>query len=372
MIFSFTEEQMMIREMVRDFVEREVKPRAGRLDETETFDRSAFAQMAELGFTGLPWPELYGGLGGGFLSYVMVIEQISRVSAAMGAALWAHVYLAAWPLFRFGHDELKIKYLRMLIEGRMLGTGVLPQSVRGTSVLSVTVTAKKDGDGYVLEGIQKYVFNGADADVFVVYALTYESGKSKRYSGFLVEKGMPGLNVLPIAKKLGLRSSGMAHLKFEHCRIPKEHLIGNEGQGRNIADRAAASVRYGLAAIAAGIAQGAADVALVYAKERSQFGKPIGKHQSIAFLLADMATTADASLLLAYQAAFLEDQGLDYANSSVYALSFAGDAAMHNATNAVQIFGGYGYIKEFPVERYMRDAKVLQIFKGMDGMRRRQ
>lgn len=361
----------MIREMVRDFVEREVRPTAGRLDETETFDRRVFAQMAELGFTGLPWPELYGGLGGGFVSFVMVIEQISRVSAAMGAALWAHVYLAAWPLFRFGHDELKRKYLRTLIEGRMLGTGVLPQSVRGTLLLSVAVTAKQDGDGYVLEGIQKYVFNGEDADLFIVYARNCDSGKSKPYNAFLVEKGTPGLNVLPIAKKLGLRSNGMAHLKFDHCRILKEHLIGSEGQGRIIADRSAASVRYGLAAVAAGIAEGATDAAVAYAKERSQFGKPIGRHQSIAFILADMAVTADASVLLAYQAAFREDQGLDYANQSVYALSIAADAAMLNATNAVQIFGGYGYIKEFPVERYMRDAKVLQIFKGLDGMRRR-
>jgi butyryl-CoA dehydrogenase len=372
MEFTFTEEQEMIRDMVRDFVEREVKPRAGELDESESFDRGLFDRMAQLGFTGLPWPEEDGGSGGGFLSYILVLEQLSRVCAAMGAALWAHVYLAAWPLFRFGHGELQRQYLRTLIEGRMLGAGALPHSAERTSPLRSTVTARQDGDGYALEGMQKYVFNGKDADLFVVYAESGESEKYKPYSAFLVEKGTPGLNVMPAVKKLGLRSASMAHLNFDCCRIPKQHRLGRDGQGRTIAGRTAASVRYGLAAIAAGIAHGAADAALAYAKERTQFGKPIGHHQSIAFTLADMRTAADASGLLAYQAAWREDQGLDYAHPSELALIFAADAAMTTATNAVQIFGGYGYMKEYPVERYMRDAKALQIFKGLDGMRRRR
>jgi alkylation response protein AidB-like acyl-CoA dehydrogenase len=374
MKFGMTEEQKMIRELLRNFLEREVAPGVSGLDEEERFDRTLFDRMAELGFTGIPWPESVGGSAGGFLSYVMVLEQLSRVSASMGAALWAHMFLAAWPVYRFGLTKLDQQqhYLQALIEGRKLGSGVLPQSVGGDSSLRIGVTAVPDGDGYILDGLQKYVFNGMDADLFVIYAQTGESGKIKRYSAFLIEKGIPGLHMQPVTKKLGLRSAGMAHMKFEQCRVPKGFQIGYNGQGGTIARLAARSVRYGLAAIASGIVKGSTDTALAYAKERSQFGKPIGQHQSIAFSLADMRTASDVSSLLVYQAAWREDQGLEYTEQSDMALYFTSDAAMASATNTVQILGGYGYMKDFPAERYMRDAKAIQIFQGLDSMRRKR
>ncbi|SDX75435.1 acyl-CoA dehydrogenase family protein [Paenibacillus sp. CF384] len=379
MKFSLTEEQLMIREMAARFAEHEVAREAGGLDEAELFDRRSFDEMAQLGFTALPWPEEDGGAGGGFLSFVLVLEELSRVSASLGAALWAHVFLSAWPLHRFGSLELKRHYLRRLIEGISIGTGVLPGAVDPGTTLRIGVSAQlqsSQGDGvqeecYVLNGQQKYILGGTTADFFIIYAVTGESarGRRKRYSAFIIEKDSPGLLIQPVTKKLGLRSAGMAHLKFQDCRVPKRQRIGRDGQGGAIACRSAAGVRYGLAAVAAGITQGAADAALGYAKARSQFGKPIAKHQAVAWMLADMRTAADASKLLVYQAAWQEDRGLTGDGEgweAALALSFAADAAMTSTIHAVQVYGGYGYMKEYPVERYMRDAKAVQIFKGLD------
>ncbi|XEC93792.1 acyl-CoA dehydrogenase family protein [Paenibacillus tarimensis] len=367
MEFGFTQEQEMIRGMVCDFVRREVSPTAGRLDENEIFDRTLFDRMAMLGFTALPWPESEGGAGGGFLSEVMVLEQLSKASASVGAVLWAHIFLTAWPLYRFGTEEQKRQALSALIEGRMLGSGALPLSQ--TLPHRSGVVAVPEGGGYVLDGMQKYMFNGVEADLFVIYAHTGNQGSGNKFSLFLVDRQTPGLHVHPVDRKLGLRSATMAQLRFERCYLSKECLIGREGQGGTIAQKTAAGVRYGLAAIASGITLGAAETALAYAKERMQFGKPIVRHQAVAFALADIRTSADASILLAYQAAWLEDQGLDSNRMSEMALSFAADSAMDAATNAVQILGGYGYMKEYLTERYMRDAKAIQLFKGLDGRR---
>ncbi|SFT28049.1 acyl-CoA dehydrogenase family protein [Paenibacillus sp. BC26] len=377
MKFSLTEEQLMIREMAARFAEHEVAREAGGLDEAELFDRRSFDAMAQLGFTALPWPEEDGGAGGGFLSFVLVLEELSRVSASLGAALWAHVFLSAWPLHRFGSVELKRHYLRKLIDGNSMGTGVLPGAVDPNTTLRIGVSGQLQlqGDGaeeecYVLNGQQKYILGGTTADFFIIYAVTGESaaGRRKRYSAFIIEKDSPGLLIQPVTKKLGLRSAGMAHLKFQDCRVPKRQRIGRDGQGGAIAGRAAAGVRYGLAAVAAGITQGAAEAALGYAKARSQFGKPIAKHQAVAWMLADMRTAADASKLLVYQAAWQEDRGLTDGEGweAALALSFAADAAMTSTIHAVQVYGGYGYMKEYPVERFMRDAKAVQIFKGLD------
>ncbi|REE55325.1 alkylation response protein AidB-like acyl-CoA dehydrogenase [Paenibacillus taihuensis] len=372
MDFQLTDEQQMIREMAARFAENEIARAANSLDEAELFDRNAFGAMAELGFTGLPWPEEEGGAGGGFLSFVLVLEELSRVSASLGAALWAHVYLAAWPLYTYGSGELKRHYLRALIDGTRIGSGILPGTVSGSTSLRVGLTAAQteteEGD-YVLDGVQKYVLGGTTADFFIIYAETGQSraGRRKRYSAFVVERDCPGLVIQPVTKKLGLRSAGMAHLKFTQSRIPKRQRIGREGQGSAIAGQAAASIQYGLAAIAAGIAQGAAAAALAYAMERTQFGKPIAKHQAVAFMLADMRTAADASRLLVYQAAHREDKdGTADEGKSGMALAFAADAAVTSTIRAVQVFGGYGYIKEFAVERYMRDAKAVQICKGLE------
>lgn len=373
MDFQLTDEQLMIREMAARFAENEIARAANSLDEAELFDRNSFQAMAELGFTGLPWPEAAGGAGGGFVGFVLVLEELSRVSASLGAALWAHVYLAAWPLYTYGSGETKRSYLKALIDGTRIGSGVLPGTVSGSTSLRVGVAAREEAEaeeeGYVLDGVQKYVLGGTTADFFIIYAETglSKAGRRKRYSAFVVDRDCPGLVIQPITKKLGLRSAGMAHLKFTQSRISKRQRIGREGQGGAIARLAAASVRYGLAAVAAGIAQGAADAALAYAKERTQFGKPIAKHQAVAFMLADMRTAADASRLLVYQAAHHEDsEGAADDKMSGMALAFAADAAMTSTIQAVQVFGGYGYMKEFAVERYMRDAKAVQICKGLE------
>lgn len=371
MDFQLTDEQQMIREMAARYADNEIARAANKLDEAELFDRNAFQAMAELGFTGLPWPEEEGGAGGGFLSFVLVLEELSRVSASLGAALWAHVYLAAWPLYTYGSGELKRHYLKALIDGNRIGSGVLPGTVSGSTSLRVGVTAQAEAEEgeYVLDGVQKYVLGGTTADFFIIYAETGQSraGRRKRYSAFVVERDCPGLVIQPVTKKLGLRSAGMAHLKFTQSRISKRQRIGREGQGSAIAGQAAASIQYGLAAVAAGITQGAAAAALAYALERTQFGRPIAKHQAVAFMLSDMRTAADASRLLVYQAAHREDtDGVADEGKSGMALAFAADAAVTSTIQAVQVFGGYGYIKEFAVERYMRDAKAVQICKGLE------
>ncbi|MFB0843609.1 acyl-CoA dehydrogenase family protein [Paenibacillus oleatilyticus] len=369
MRFELTEEQEMICDVVRDFVAREVETKAEQLDEAETFDRELFDRMAALGFAGLPWPESDGGAGGGFASYVLLLEQLSGGYASLGAALWTHVQLVTWPVYRFGQNG-GTKHLRALIEGRKLGAGALPPRPGGLPPLAFTLTAKPDGDGYVLDGTLEFVFNGKEADLFLVYANVEGKGEGKgepeRTAVFLVERGMTGLQVRPVTQTLGLRSSGMAHLTFDRCRISGGQLIGSIGQGAAIAGETWASARYGLAALAAGIAQGALKASLAYAKERTQFGKPIARHQAVAFMLAEMSAAAEASSLLARQAAWNEDKGLAYAGPSARALAYAADAAMGSTTNAVQILGGYGYMKEYRVERYMRDAKAVQMVKGMD------
>ncbi|QHW31311.1 acyl-CoA dehydrogenase [Paenibacillus rhizovicinus] len=373
MEFGLSEEEAMIQDMAARYAEQETARRVGPLDESESFDRQSFDELAELGFTALPWPEEDGGAGGGFVGFALVLQELSRVNASLAAALWAHVYLAAWPLMRGGSAEAKRQYKGPLLEGSMLATGVLPGAVGGASRLRVGIEARAEGGEYVLEGQQKYVLGGSQADLFVVYAETAgpSGGVRKRYSAFLVGKDMPGLDIQPVTKKLGLRSAGMAHLTFRDCRVSSDFRLGREGQGNALARGAVAGVRCGLAAVAAGIARGAADAALGYAKSRSQFGKPIAKHQAIAFLLADMEAGANAAQLLAHQAAWRADAGIaDGGKAAALALRYAADAAMAGSIQAVQVYGGYGYMKEYPVERYMRDAKALQMFKGLDGLDR--
>ncbi|MBM7568321.1 acyl-CoA dehydrogenase family protein [Paenibacillus sacheonensis] len=371
MEFGLSEEQSMIRDMAARYAEQEAARRAGPLDESETFDKESFGELAELGFTALPWPEEDGGAGGGFIGFALVLQELSRANASLAAALWAHVYLAAWPLMRYGGEEAIRRYGDPLLTGSMLGGGVLPGAAGSASRLRVGLTAARDGSDYVLEGQQKYVLGGSQADLFVVYAETggekRRSGGRKRYSAFIVGKDCLGLDIQPVTKKLGLRAAGMAHLTFKGCRVPEGCRLGREGQGSLLAREAAAGVRCGLAAIAAGIARGAADAALGYARTRTQFGRPIAKHQAIASILADLDTGADAAQLLVRQAAWRADEGLEDEGAAGLALRFAADAAMSGSIQAVQVYGGYGYMKEYPVERYMRDAKAVQMFKGLDG-----
>lgn len=370
MDFLLSEEHEMLRKMVRDFAKNEVEPTAAERDEEERFDREIYDKMGELGLTGIPWPEEYGGAGMDFLSYVIAVEELSRVCASTGVTLSAHTSLASWPIYKFGNEEQKQKYLRPLATGEKLGAYGLTEPGSGSDAGGMRTTAVKDGDSYVLNGSKIFTTNGEVGETYVVFAVTDPNEKHKGTSAFIVEKGTPGFSFGKKEKKLGIRSSTTLELIFEDCRIPAENLLGEEGEGFKIAMMTLDGGRNGIAAQAVGIAQGALDAATAYAKERVQFGKPIGKQQAVGFKLADMATKIEAARLLTYQAAWLEGEGKPYGKASAMSKLYAGDIAMEVTTEAVQVFGGYGYTKDYPVERYMRDAKITQIYEGTNEIQR--
>ncbi|GLO67694.1 acyl-CoA dehydrogenase [Oceanobacillus sp. E9] len=370
MNFQLTEEQEMLRKMVRDFAEKEVAPSASERDEEERFDRSIFDQMAELGLTGIPWPEEYGGIGSDYLSYVVAVEELSRVCASTGVTLSAHLSLASWPIFKYGTEDQKKNFLQRLATGEALGAYALSEPGAGSDVVSMKTIARRDGEGFVINGNKVWITNGGVADIYIVFAKTDTDANHKGISAFIVEKGTEGFSFGKKEKKLGIRSSPTTELIFENCRIPAANLLGSEGEGFKIAMTTLDGGRNGIAAQALGIAQGALDAAAEYAKERQQFGKPIAANQGISFKLADMATEIEAARLLTYQAAWLESAGLPYGKASAMSKLFAGDVAMKSTVEAVQVFGGYGYTKDYPVERYMRDAKITQIYEGTNEVQR--
>ena len=368
MFFKLSEEHEMIRKMVRDFAKNEVAPTAAQRDEEERFDRGIFTQMADLGLTGIPWPEQYGGIGSDYLAYCIAVEELSRVCASTGVTLSAHTSLAGWPIYTFGTEEQKHKYLKPMATGEKIGAYGLTEPSAGSDAGGMRTLAVKDGEDYILNGSKICITNGGEADIYVVFARI--DPNEKRTSAFIIEKDMPGFSVGKKEKKLGIRSSPTTEIIFEDCRVPKENLLGNEGEGFKVAMMTLDGGRNGIAAQAVGIAQGALDAAVAYAKERQQFGKPIISQQGIAFKLADMATSIEAARLLTYQAAWLESQGLPYGKESAMSKLYAGDTAMKVTTEAVQVFGGYGYTKDYPVERFMRDAKITQIYEGTQEIQR--
>ncbi|MFD1361615.1 acyl-CoA dehydrogenase [Lentibacillus salinarum] len=370
MNFQLTEEQEMLRKMIRDFAENDVEPTAAERDEEERFDRAIFDKMAELGLTGIPWPEEYGGIGADFVSYCIAVEELSRVCASTGVTLSAHLSLASWPIYQYGNETQKKTFLHRLATGEALGAYALSEPGSGSDAASMKTIAKKEGNDYILNGNKVWITNGGVADIYIVFAMTDPEAGHKGISAFIVEKGTDGFTFGKKEKKLGIRSSPTTELIFENCRIPQENLLGEEGQGFKIAMSTLDGGRNGIAAQALGIAQGALDAAADYAKEREQFGKPIAANQGISFKLADMATEVEASRLLTYQAAWLESEGQSYGKASAMSKLFAGDAAMRITTEAVQVFGGYGYTKDYPVERYMRDAKITQIYEGTNEIQR--
>lgn len=370
MNFQLSEEHEQLREMIRDFAVNEVAPTAAERDENETFDRAIFDKMAELGLTGIPWPEQYGGAGFDYLAYCIAVEELSRVCASTGVTLSAHTSLAGWPIFKFGNEEQKQKYLRPMAEGKKIGAYGLTEPNSGSDAGGMKTYAVKDGDDYVLNGSKIFITNGGIADIYVVFAVTDPESKHKGTSAFIVEADYPGFSVGKKESKLGIRSSPTTEIMFENCRVPKENLLGEEGEGFIVAMKTLDGGRNGIAAQAVGIAQGALDAAVEYAKERVQFGKPIAANQGVSFKLADMATATEASRLLTYQAAWLESNDLPYGKASAMAKLMAGDTAMSVTTEAVQIFGGYGYTKDYPVERFMRDAKITQIYEGTQEIQR--
>ncbi|MGG7619445.1 acyl-CoA dehydrogenase [Bacillus coreaensis] len=370
MNFKLSEEHEMIRKMVRDFARNEVAPTAAERDEEERFDREIFDKMAELGLTGIPWPEEYGGIGSDYLAYCIAVEELSRVCASTGVTLSAHTSLAGWPIYKFGSEEQKQKFLRPMALGEKIGGYGLTEHGSGSDAGGMKTTARRDGDDFILNGSKIFITNGGIADIYVVFAVTDATQKHKGTSAFIVESDTPGFSVGKKEKKLGIRSSPTTEIIFEDCRVPAANMLGAEGEGFKIAMMTLDGGRNGIAAQAVGIAQGALDAATDYAKERVQFGKPIAQQQGVGFKLADMATSIEASRLLTYQAAWLESEGLPYGKESAMSKLFAGDTAMKVTTEAVQIFGGYGYTKDYPVERYMRDAKITQIYEGTQEIQR--
>ncbi|KPB05819.1 MULTISPECIES: acyl-CoA dehydrogenase [unclassified Bacillus (in: firmicutes)] len=370
MNFLLSEEHEMIRKMVRDFAKNEVEPTAAERDEEERFDMDIFKKMADLGLTGIPFPEEYGGIGSDYLAYCIAVEELSRVCASTGVTLSAHTSLASWPIYKYGTEEQKQKYLVPLAQGTSIGGYGLTEPGSGSDAGGMRTTAKLDGDHYVLNGSKIFITNGGIADIYVVFAVTDPSSKHKGTSAFIVEADFPGFSVGKKEQKLGIRSSPTTEIMFEDCRVPVENMLGAEGEGFKVAMTTLDGGRNGIAAQAVGIAQGALDAAVAYAKERVQFGKPIAAQQGVSFKLADMATTVEASRLLTYQAAWRESEGLSYGLESAMSKLFAGDTAMKVTTEAVQVFGGYGYTKDYPVERYMRDAKITQIYEGTQEIQR--
>ncbi|MCI2253808.1 acyl-CoA dehydrogenase [Domibacillus sp. PGB-M46] len=365
MNFTLSEEHSMIRKMVRDFAEKEVAPSAAERDEEERFDSGIFHKMAELGLTGIPWPEAYGGIGSDYLAYCVAIEELSRVCASTGVTLSAHTSLASWPIYAFGTEEQKKKYLKPLAQGKKIGAYALTEPGSGSDAASLKTTAHRDGASFVLNGSKVFITNGGVADLYIVFAKAEEG-----MTAFIVEKQFNGFSTGKKEKKMGIRSSPTTEIIFDNCRVPVENVLGEIGSGFKIAMKTLDGGRNGIAAQAVGIAQGALDAALSYARERRQFGKPIMANQGISFKLADMATSVEAARLLTYQAAWLESEGLPYGKASAMSKLMAGDTAMYVTTEAVQIFGGYGYTKDYPVERFMRDAKITQIYEGTQEIQR--
>ncbi|CAN7481185.1 acyl-CoA dehydrogenase family protein [Paenibacillus sp. LjRoot153] len=369
MDYSLSEELEMIRTMVRDFASGEVAPTAALRDEEERFDRHVFETMGELGLTGILVPELYGGLGSDALTNCLVLEELARACASTGYTLFVHSALASAAISMFGTEEQKKMFLGPMGNGQKLGAYAWSErAVAEAYELEHHPKALRDGDDYVLQGKKFFVSNAGEADVYLVYALTGNASTPHVSSAFIIEKGTPGFIIGQKERKLGLRGSPSMSIELVDCRIPLANRLGEEGDGHRIALRTLESARSGIAALAVGLAQAAMEVSTSYAKTRKQFGKPIAQQQAIAFKLANMATQIEAARLLTYQAAWRESQGGD---GGAYSNLFAGDTVMAVAIEAVQIHGGYGYTKAFPVERYMRDAKMLQMVEAtLDEQRR--
>jgi alkylation response protein AidB-like acyl-CoA dehydrogenase len=372
MIFELTDEHKLMRQMVREFAETEIAPGVAERDEEERFDRELmYDKLGELGLTGIVFPEEYGGAGADYISYAIAVEELSRVCASTGVTLSAHLSLGANPLFLFGTEEQKRKYLVPLADGSKLGAFGLTENSAGSDAGGTRTTAVRDGNHWVLNGSKTFITNGGDAEIYVVFARSdKDAQKHHGISAFIVEKGAPGFNFGKKEKKMGIRSSPTMELVFENCRIPAENLLGEEGAGFKIAMKTLDGGRIGIAAQALGIAQGAFEAALNYAKERKQFNQAISSFQAIQFKLADMATEIEAARLLVYQSAYRASAGLSYGQQSAMAKMYAADVAMRVTTEAVQVFGGYGYTREYPVERMMRDAKITQIYEGTNEVQR--
>lgn len=364
MDFALTKEQELTRKMVREFAENEVKPIAAEIDETERFPMENVKKMAKYGMMGIPFSKEYGGAGGDVLSYILAVEELSKVCATTGVILSAHTSLCASLINEFGTEEQKQKYLVPLAKGEKIGAYGLTEPNAGTDSAGQQTTAVLEGDHYVLNGSKIFITNGGVADVFCVFAMTDKSQGSRGISGFIVEKGFKGFSIGKVENKMGIRASSTTELVFEDCIVPKENLIGKEGKGFKIAMMTLDGGRIGVAAQALGIAEGAFEEARDYMKERKQFGRSLDRFQGLAWAMAEMKTNIESAKYLVYKAAWCKDNKLPYNEAAALAKLRAADVAMDVTTKAVQLFGGYGYTKDYPVERMMRDAKITEIYEG--------
>ncbi|WP_251551753.1 acyl-CoA dehydrogenase [Neobacillus muris] len=366
---NFTEEQVMLQKMVRDFAASEIEPFVEKMEQGK-FPREILKKMGQLGLMGIPIPETYGGAGMDFISYVSTIHELSKVSATVGVILSVHTSVGTNPILYFGTEEQKQKYIPKLAAGEYLGAFCLTEAGSGSDAASLKTRAVRQGDHYILNGAKMFITNGGEADIYIVFAKTNPDKGARGISAFIVEKTAPGFVAGKDEKKMGLHGSRTVQLTFEDMQVPAENLLGREGEGFKIAMGNLDVGRIGIAAQALGIAEAALSAAAAYAKERHQFGKPIAAQQGIAFKLADMATHVEAAKLLVYQAADLRNRGEKCGKEASIAKLFASRTAVEVATEAVQVFGGYGYTKDYPVERYFRDAKITEIYEGTSEIQR--
>ena len=364
MDFLLDDDHKMVRDTARSFAEEVLAPGASERDENEIYPEEGIKQMAELGFLGVTVPEKYGGAEMDYLAYALIMEEIARVDASAAVVIDVNNSLVCDTFLMFGNEEQKQKYLVPLAKGEQLSAFALTEPGAGSDPASLITSYRQDGDSYVLNGSKIFITNAAHADVLIVFATKDRSMGYRGISAFIVEKDYPGFQVVKKEKKLGIRASDTCELSFEDCRVPKENMIGPEGKGLRIALSALDNGRIGIAGQALGIAQGAFDAALAYSKERKQFGKLISEFQGIQFKLAEMATELESARLLTYQAAWLKDQGKEYIREAAMAKLKTSEVAVKLSDDAVQIYGGYGYIKDFPVERFFRDAKITEIYEG--------
>jgi len=364
MDFNLTDEQIAIRETVREFAEKEIAPSARERDEKSEFPYDIVKKLGKLGMCGIITSPEYGGSGMDFLSYVIIIEELARVDASVAVIMSVTNTLAGFPLRHFGSEEQKKKFLIPLSKGEKLGAYSLSEPQAGSDASNLVCRAVRDGDDYILNGVKNFVTNGTTAEIIIVFAMTDKEKGKKGISTFIVESDSPGFSVGKVEKKLGIKSSDTAELVFKDCRVPIANLIGEEGEGMKIALTTLDYGRVGIGAQALGIAQGAMERAIAYSQEREQFGKKIISFQAIQFKISEMAVNVDASRLLLYRAAKLQDEGKNFTAESAIAKLFASKTAMKTSNQAVQIFGGNGYMREYEIERFMRDAKITEIYEG--------
>ncbi|MCH5585120.1 acyl-CoA dehydrogenase [Shimazuella sp. AN120528] len=370
MEFTFTDEQTMMRKVVRQFAEKHIPPHIPKMEEAEVFPLEVIHKMGEMGFMGIPIPAEAGGVGSDFISYIIALEELSRVSATVGVILAVHTSVATMPILHFGTEEQKQRYLSDLCWGKKIGAFALTEPQAGSDASKIQTRAVRENDKYVITGSKVFITNAEVADVYIVFAVTDPAKGTKGISSFIVDKGTPGFSFGKKEKKMGLNGSHTGELIFDQAQVPASQLLGEEGQGYEIALQHLAGGRIGIGAQALGIAQSALEHCLQYVKHRVQFGKPLADQQAIQFKLADMATMVEAARLMIYRAASYKQQGKACRREASMAKLYASDAAMKVAAEAVQIFGGNGYIRDYPIERLFRDAKVTQIYEGTNEIQR--